>query len=193
MGTVVNIVGIMLWHSGCCTDRCWFQSFPTLLLWQPTKLSNMIWRSQSSDMITRSTPEPWFNIKMSYQSRKSHCGDKTILRPSYLHNGLSYTGKTTSLYWIGPQSSNRHRRQCEERKNVQPYVTQSTTPSPLPHHYIWPIGPCAISDLYLKFLENPFICIFVMFLIVTNPPPPLLPQVLCLFVCLFVLDKHLVV
>ena len=23
-----------------------------------------------------------------------------ILRPSYLHNGISYTGKTTSLYWI---------------------------------------------------------------------------------------------
>ena len=37
----------------------------------------------------------------SYQYRKSHCGDKTILRPSYLHNGISYTGKTASLYWIG--------------------------------------------------------------------------------------------
>ena len=36
----------------------------------------------------------------SYQYRKSHCGDKTILRPSYLHNGISYTGKTTSLHWI---------------------------------------------------------------------------------------------
>ena len=36
----------------------------------------------------------------SYQYRKPHCGDKTILRPSYLHNGLAYTGKTTSLYWI---------------------------------------------------------------------------------------------
>ena len=48
-------------------------------------------------------PGPWFNIKMtSYQYRKSHCGDKTILRPSYLHNGISYTGKTTSLYWIRP-------------------------------------------------------------------------------------------
>ena len=46
----------------------------------------------------------WFNIKMSsYQYRISHCGDKTILRPSYLHNGISYTGKTTSLYWIGAQ------------------------------------------------------------------------------------------
>ena len=44
---------------------------------------------------------PRFNIKMSsYQYRKSHCGDKTVVRPSYLHNGISYTGKTTSLYWI---------------------------------------------------------------------------------------------
>ena len=49
-------------------------------------------------------PGPWFNIKMSsYQYRKSHCGNKTILWPSYLHNGISYTGKTTSLYWIGDQ------------------------------------------------------------------------------------------
>ena len=37
----------------------------------------------------------------SYQHRKSHCGDKTIVRSSYLHNGISYTGKMTSLYWIG--------------------------------------------------------------------------------------------
>ena len=40
----------------------------------------------------------------SYQYRKSHCGDKTILRPSYLHNGISYTYKMASLYWIrGPE------------------------------------------------------------------------------------------
>ena len=36
----------------------------------------------------------------SYQYKESHCGDKTILWPSYLHNGISYTGKTTFLYWI---------------------------------------------------------------------------------------------
>ena len=46
---------------------------------------------------------PRFNIKMSsYQYRKSHCGDKTVVRSSYLHNGISYTGKTTSLYWNDP-------------------------------------------------------------------------------------------
>ena len=44
---------------------------------------------------------PCFNIKMpSYQYRKSHCGDKTVVRSSYLHNGISYTGKMASLYWI---------------------------------------------------------------------------------------------
>ena len=44
---------------------------------------------------------PRFSIKMpSYQYRKSHCGDKTVIRSSYLHNGISYTAKMTSLYWI---------------------------------------------------------------------------------------------
>ena len=46
-------------------------------------------------------PGPWFNIKSSsYQYRKSHCGDKTAVRSSYLHNGISFTGKMTSLYWF---------------------------------------------------------------------------------------------
>ena len=57
-------------------------------IWQSIYLFLMLWG--------------WFNKKMpSYQYRKSHCGDKTILRPSYLHNGISYTGKMTSLNWIG--------------------------------------------------------------------------------------------
>ena len=49
------------------------------------------------------TPGPWFNIKMSsYQLWKYHCGDKTVVRSSYLHNGISYTGKMWSLYWTSP-------------------------------------------------------------------------------------------
>ena len=60
--------------------------------------------THSSSLSVFASPGPRFNIKMtSYQYRKSHCGDKTILRPSYLHNGISYTGKTTSLYWIRAQ------------------------------------------------------------------------------------------
>ena len=54
-------------------------------------------------------PGPRFNIKMSsYQYRKSHCGDKTVVRSSYLHNGISYTGKMTSLYWIGALDNHVH-------------------------------------------------------------------------------------
>ena len=34
-------------------------------------------------------PWPWFNIKMSsYQYMKSHCGGKTVIRLSCLHNGI---------------------------------------------------------------------------------------------------------
>ena len=40
----------------------------------------------------------------SYQYRKSHCGDKTVVRSSYLHNGISYTSKMVSFYWISPWS-----------------------------------------------------------------------------------------
>ena len=34
--------------------------------------------------------------------RKSHCGDNTDIRSSYLPNGNSYSGKISSLYWISP-------------------------------------------------------------------------------------------
>ena len=48
------------------------------------------------------TSGPRFNIEMPpYQYSKCHCGYKTVVRSSYLHNGISYTGKTTSLYRIG--------------------------------------------------------------------------------------------
>ena len=55
-------------------------------------------------------PGSWFNIKMSsYEYRTSHCGDKMVLRSSYLHNGISYTGKMSSLYlyWIRALASGR--------------------------------------------------------------------------------------
>ena len=55
------------------------------------------------------TTGPWFIIKItSNQYRKSHCGDKTVVRSSYLHNGISYTSKTTSLYRIRAQSTILH-------------------------------------------------------------------------------------
>ena len=36
---------------------------------------------------------------MSYQYRECHCGDKMAIRLSYLHGGISYTGKMTCFYW----------------------------------------------------------------------------------------------
>ena len=69
---------------------------PQYLQWQQN------WHHDNS-RISSAVTRP-LNIKMpSYQYRKSHCGDKTILRPSYFHNGISYTGKMASLYWISPQ------------------------------------------------------------------------------------------
>ena len=51
----------------------------------------------------KKTSGPWFHINMpSHQYRKSHCGDKTVIWSSYLHNGISYTGKMASLYWFSP-------------------------------------------------------------------------------------------
>ena len=49
---------------------------------------------------SRRTRAPIQYKMSSYQYRKSHCGDKTVIRSSYLHNGISYTGKASSLYWI---------------------------------------------------------------------------------------------
>ena len=61
---------------------------------------------QRSQLMKGLMPGPWFNIKMSsYQYRKSHYKDKTVVR-SYLHNGISYTGKMASLYWVSPLVGN---------------------------------------------------------------------------------------
>ena len=74
---------------------CQIQSLPESTAWGHLP-SNWFSAGWGDD-----TPGPCFNMNMSYyQYKKSHCGDKTILRPSYLHNGISYTGKTMSLYWI---------------------------------------------------------------------------------------------
>ena len=75
-----------------------YQSYDSYIFrYYNKKMSRITW-----SRFNFSQPGGWFNIKMaSNQYRKSHCGDKTILRPSYLHNRISYTGKMASLYWIG--------------------------------------------------------------------------------------------
>ena len=35
-----------------------------------------------------------------HQYKKLKCGDKTILWPTYIHTGISFTGKNISLHWI---------------------------------------------------------------------------------------------
>ena len=40
----------------------------------------------------------------SYRYRTSHHGDEMIVRSSCLHNGIYYTGKMVSSYWINPQN-----------------------------------------------------------------------------------------
>ena len=88
--------GPLMWTCG---------DFPDVWLNSLSKKQSTVWWLSNSVTCARyfsDLPGPWFNIKMSYfQYRKSHCGAKTILRPSYLHNGISYTGKTASLCWIG--------------------------------------------------------------------------------------------
>ena len=41
----------------------------------------------------------WFSIKIPcFRHKKFHCGDKTILRPPYLHNEISHPGGMASSY-----------------------------------------------------------------------------------------------
>ena len=54
------------------------------------------------------------------QYRESHCWDKTVIRPSYLHNGISYTGKMTSLYWIRALVSQQSKSLSEWKLQVWP-------------------------------------------------------------------------
>ena len=90
---VIIFICVMLYNRQSNVDRL-VASFQTCLI---LNMVNYVFWAISG---------PWFNDSMSsYQYRKSHCGDKTILRSSHLHNGISYSGKTTYLYWIGAQTS----------------------------------------------------------------------------------------
>ena len=65
-------------------------------------------------------PGPQFNIKMTfYLYRKSHCGDKTILRPPYLYTMGFHILARWYLYiesgpcrWHGPIQALRHEQAC---------------------------------------------------------------------------------
>ena len=71
--------------------------------WWPGSLRRQDISSNAIDYAGWTGPGPWFSVKMTlYQYRKFHCGDKTVVRSSYLYNGISYTGKMSSLYWTSP-------------------------------------------------------------------------------------------
>ena len=62
-----------------------------------------------------STAGPRFNMQMTfYLYRKSHCGDKAILRPSYLHNGFSILVRWHLYIELGPRLTNFGRDICVE-------------------------------------------------------------------------------
>ena len=99
------------WHrtSWDCqtTNYCLNKSWPTSVQCRMVSLGHNEFKNGLSKC------GGWFNTKMpSNQNRKSHCGDATILqpsysiaeiRPAYLHNGISYTYKMASLHWIRAQ------------------------------------------------------------------------------------------
>ena len=91
----INWVQINTQYINISTNN-YFNSFKSLLLYNSALFTDNALSHLYSII-------PWALIKKnmsSYQYRKTHCGDTTILRPSYLQNGISFTGKTTYLYWI---------------------------------------------------------------------------------------------
>ena len=93
-----------------CITQCWYKKnwlmYSIYMLPQFTSIHSYAYTHISYHNLGADSIK-----KYTYQYRKSHCGDKTILRPSYLHNGITYTDKMTSLYWIralGADSILRH-------------------------------------------------------------------------------------
>ena len=81
-------------------------------------------------------PGPRFNTNMlCYQFRKSHCGDNTVVRSSYLDYGISYIDKIASLHWISsldgilkmPFSILFYLFYCSSFDNVLRWITRDVT------------------------------------------------------------------
>ena len=71
----------------------------------------------------------------SFQYRKSHCGDKTVVRSSYLRNGNSYTGKMTSLYWISPLNVVMYQYQADSdwlERSIMTRILKDGNDTPFP-------------------------------------------------------------
>ena len=64
--------------------------------------SHYLWANRNISIASVSRdrePRGLFQYKSLFRYRNSQCKDKIIIRPSYLHNGNSYTSKMASLYW----------------------------------------------------------------------------------------------
>ena len=64
--------------------------------------AGLMWVLQIPVKINPHCFRKWFGvIKMSFQYRKSHCGDKTVVISSYFDHGIPYSGKITSAPRFG--------------------------------------------------------------------------------------------
>ena len=94
----------------CVMFSCCFITFRTVLLvlgQQNTTKNISRARCATSLQPTCTTPSldfevPCVNIKAAFPCIWFPYGDKMVVRPSYLHNGNPYTGKTASFYWDAP-------------------------------------------------------------------------------------------
>ena len=79
-----------------------------LMFWKSTLFMS---NNNSGFWIVWLWPGLWFNINMSsYQHRKSHCGDKVILRSSYLHNDIFILNKDPGPWFYIMMSSYQYRK-----------------------------------------------------------------------------------
>ena len=105
-----------------------------------------------------------FNIKMSsYQYRKPYCGDQTIVRSSYLHNGIFYTGQMATLnrtpglnhtrYWYGSNLSTSHFSTNKNWINIYKYHLNYTISYPFisTHGVTYPVGAKRFHNLRYGF------------------------------------------
>ena len=80
-------------------------SIRIMLMWRIVRLISKLWRKAfTPQMLWLLASFDLNNIRAmikkmsSYQYRKSHRADKTVIRLSYLHNGISPESKMSSMY-----------------------------------------------------------------------------------------------
>ena len=108
------------------TGRRNLANFASLLFNTICKWRNIAWVLESN-LKYLGDPGPRFNIKAtSYQYRKSHCG---VLTTVLFAQWDFYTGKMTSLYWIGAQDEFRNKQDAgwtEDIRSPQKHVAGVT-------------------------------------------------------------------